>query len=135
MLITRDGKTIEHCKIIQLSDSKLIYTPKDGPHRKEIILPVEDVYMLKFDKSRNIYITSTGRKMSNESGIIPKGADAIYLKEGRQLIGFGTRMNDGMVSYLISNDPKALPFANEISKSEIFMIRRANGSTEIINPF
>lgn len=135
MVILRDGTIIDNCKIIQLSDSKLIYSMKGGSNRNEKVIPVNNIYMIKFENSRNIYITPTGRKMSNESGVIPKGADAIYLREGRQLIGYDTRDTDGLISYIISKKQKSLPFANEVPKSDVFMIRKGNGNTEIITPF
>lgn len=98
---------------------------------KEII-HVRDIYMIKYKDRGNVYFLSDGRRNTGENQQLAKDADVIYLLSGMEIPAWNTKMEYGVVKY--DNDKNKKKSKERIvNLNQIFMIKYADGSREVIN--
>lgn len=133
LILLRDGSEIE-CTIRLVSDTDIKYLlPRND---QQMSTPTSDVYMLNFNKRGNVYISPQGKRITGENRPIPKGADIVYLVEGKEIPAFNLNINDEEISFLDQKpSKKSIPVAKVYKRSEVFKIVYRDGSTDVITPF
>ena len=140
MVILRNGLDFQG-QVVIVSNDKTVIKDTNG-EQKEI--SNRDIYMIKYDKRGNVFFTESGERVSdNENdGKVPKGASAIYLIEGKEIIAYDISIDVSNVTYyppvkkslLIQIYGKSdTPVT--ISKNEVFLVRYQDGTKDLITDF
>ncbi len=74
LIILRNGRETT-ANIIQVNDREIIYAESNKKNSAEFTIPNTEVYMLRFAKRGNVYITNDGKRVTGENRILPKDAD------------------------------------------------------------
>ncbi len=130
LILLRDGSEIL-ASVQQISDDRIVYQI----NRNDIgrFIDTRDVYMIKFDKRGNIYITPDRKRISGENRPIPRGVDLVYLVDGAEFIAYNLHVGVDKISFLPSKpNKKSLPVAQEYDRNQVFKIKYADGTIDII---
>lgn len=132
VIVLRDGTEVIS-KIIQVDDTDVMFVPILGEGTEK--LELGQVYMLKFEKRGNVYITLDGKRKTGENQKIAKGADVIYLVSGKEIPGYEVQVNENKITYLPNprKNKNAIPIAEVLKPEEVFMIVYSDGTKDIIN--
>lgn len=130
VILLRDGSEIK-CTIKLVNDADIKYLlPRND---QQMAVSTADVYMLKFDRRGNVYITSDGKRVTGEKHIIPRDADVVYLVEGKELPAFNLSVDAHNISFLTQKPTKKnIPVATSYSRDNVFKIVYSDGSIDII---
>lgn len=130
LILLRDGSEIL-ASVQQISDDRVVYQI----NRNDItrFIDTRDVYMIKFDKRGNIYITPDRKRISGENRSIPRDVDLVYLVDGAEFIAYNLHVGVDKISFLPSKpNKKSLPVAQEFDRNKVFKIKYADGTIDII---
>lgn len=136
-VLLRTGEEI-WCKVEMVGNGLLTYRAEKSKSNK-ISLPINQVYMIKYEKRGNTFYNFKGEviKTSPSASQLSKKDIGIYLCEGEEIIASEVSMDVENVSYkisgknnLISKKRKGESF--RIPKSKIFLIRYYDGTKELL---
>lgn len=129
-ILMRDG-TEMNVSVQQLSDTKVMYRLNKKDDVKT--LPTRDVYMIKFDKRGNVYITPEGKRVTGENRPIPRDADIVYLVDGGEFPAYNLNVEENVVSFLLKKpSKKVIPVAEVYPRCQVFKIKYTDGTTDVI---
>lgn len=129
IIIYRDGRVLT-TKIIQVNTDRTLVRPdKKSP---EEWVDNTDVYMLKFKERGYVAFDENGNRTitTSDTKKTPKGAILIYLKCGKELVGYELRIDGDKVTYRLTGK-KSSPM-RQIDKDEVFMILYPDGSRDVL---
>lgn len=130
VILLRDGSEI-HADVQQLSDDRVVYQINKNDIAR--FVDTRDVYMIKFDKRGNIYITPDRKRITGENRPLPKGVDVVYLITGAEYPAYNLVVDLEKVSFLPSKpSKKQVPVAQVFSRNEVFKIRYSDGTIDVI---
>lgn len=130
LILMRDG-TEKKVKIVTVTNEKTTYCLNS---QNEESVPNILVYMIKYRQRGNVFFTEEGERISGDgNGRIPTGAAAIYLLEGKELIGYNIVMDEYKISF--TETKKSSSQTSYIAKSKIFLIKYPDGTKDIMNDF
>lgn len=133
IILMRNGSEIPST-VIQLSDDNVVYMT--NKNAGALSVATKDVYMIKFDKRGNIYISDNNKRISGENQIIPKGVDIVYLKSGREYPAYNLKVESEKITFLSQRPSKKnIPIAQEYPRDEVFKIKYADGIIDVISEF
>ena len=136
-VLLRTGEEI-WCKVELVGNGLLTYRAEKSKSNK-ISLPINQVYMIKYEKRGNTFYNSNGEviKTTPSASKMSKKDIGIYLCEGEEIIASEVSMDVENVNYkksgknnLISSRKKGESFS--IPKSQIFLIRYFDGTKELL---
>lgn len=139
LLIYRNGSE-KAVRIIMVSNSEVTYSEfaKGGPEQKE---DLRDVYMLRYAKRGNVYITDECKRITGENQKYDKNADIIYLIGGKEIIAYNLQILEDKIIY--EEKGKTNLFGKKgaggdagsrmINTSEVFFIKYKDGTKDILN--
>lgn len=139
-LILRNGVIIEG-KVNMVSDDGVYLVPwvkNKLLHKKGemTIIPIEELYLIKYDKRGNVYINLDGTRKTGENQKIDKDADIIYLLEGSEIPAFGLRIDNNNIYFQKSKEKKkAMSEQVTIPTSEVFMVLYSDKSVDVFNEY
>jgi len=130
VILLRDGSEI-NCTIRLVNDTDIKYLlPRND---QQMSVSTADVYMLKFNRRGNVYITPDGKRVTGENQSIPKDADIVYLVQGRELPAFNLSIDTDNISFLTQKPSKKnIPVATTYARGDVFKIVYRDGSIDII---
>lgn len=130
VVLLRDGSEI-NCTIRLVNDTDIKYLlPRNN---QQMSVPTTEVYMLKFNRRGNVYITTDGKRVTGENQSIPKDAEVVYLVCGKELPAFNLSVDTDCISFLTQKPSKKnIPVATTYSRAEVFKIVYRDGSIDII---
>lgn len=142
-LILRNGNILDG-KVSLVSDNgvdfntihfkKTILIPKAEVSVANI--PLDEIYMIKYDKRGNVYINLDGSRKSGENQKIDKNADIIYLLEGKEIPAFGLKIeNNNMIFQKSKDKKKALSDQVSLPISDVFMVIYSDKSIDVFNEY
>lgn len=129
-ILLRNGSEIE-CTIKLVNDTDVKYLVK----RNDQLLSAStsDIYMLKYDKRGNVYITSDCKRITGSDREIPKGADVVYLVKGEELPAFNLSVLSNTISFYDQKPSKKRVFGRlTYAREDVFKIVYRDGSMDII---
>lgn len=129
LILLRNGMEAE--AIVELVDDNEIIFRIDKKSPSQTI-DIHEVYMIKFAKRGNVYITPDGKRITGENQVIDKDADVIYLVSGGEVPAYNLKVSDYHVSFL-ANKPKnkkVIPIAQTLSRSDVFLIKYKDGTKD-----
>lgn len=137
LILYRDGSEKE-VKLIQVSKDEVVYSisSKGSPVIKD---DIKDIYMLRYSKRGNVYITPEGKRITGENHKIDKNADLIYLIEGGLIQAYNLQILSDIVKYesqpqgggLFGKKQQAEPLRS-LDLNKIFLIQYKDGTKDII---
>lgn len=132
MILLRDG-SVRKANIIMVNNERTVFsTDKNSSSQEEI--PNRDIYMIKYDKRGNVFFTDEGERFDGEGdGKIPSKAVAIYLLNGKEIIGYNVVMNTETVSYTTSK--RGGKDLSSLKKSDVFLVVWPDGTRDMLNDF
>lgn len=139
LILLRNGNEIAS-KVVKV-DSKQVTYKENERDWHELHQDLKDVYMIRFEKRGNIYITADGKRVTGESDKWLKGADRIYLVSGKEIQAYDLRVGEDEITYALPSGSGLFKLAFKkkadgifsLSPSEVFLIKYADGSKDIIN--
>lgn len=136
-IIMRNGDEIK-CRIIQSDREMLTMDIKERNGRQyksesENCIKLTDIYMLRYEKRGNVYITPEGKRITGESQKIPKGADIIYLVSGKEIPAYHLSFEENTISYQATKEKKKAR-SNRVTlpNSDVFIIKYSDGSRDLV---
>ena len=132
IILLRDGSE-RKVNIIMVKNEKTVFsTDKNSSTQEE--LANRDIYMIKYDKRGNVFFTDEGERFDGEGdGKIPSKAVAIYMIDGKEIIGYNVDMGTESVSYTTSK--KMVKEFTSLKKSDIFLVVYPDGTRDMLNDF
>lgn len=139
LIIYRNG-TEKAVRIIMVSGNDLTYSEfsKGGPEQKESL---KDIYMLRYAKRGNVYITDDCKRITGENQKHDKNADIIYLINGKEILAYNLMILEDKIIY--EEKGKTNLFGKKTDRndagskmlnlSEVFFIKYKDGTKDIIN--
>lgn len=133
LIILRNGREF-NVSIVQVNDQEVNYKESDKKNSTEFTTPTAEIYMLKFAKRGNVYITNDGTRITGENQIIPRDADVIYLVSGKEIPAYDLRVMKDRISFLLkkNKNTKIIPIAEVFPRTDVFMIRYSDGTKDIL---
>lgn len=133
LIILRNGRETT-ANIIQVNDREIIYAESNKKNSAEFTVPNTEVYMLRFAKRGNVYITNDGKRVTGENRILPKDADVIYLVEGQEIPAYDLRIMEDRITYLAkkNKNKNVVPIAEVLPRSAVFMVKYTDGTTDVL---
>lgn len=130
VILLRDGSEI-NCTIKLVNDADIKYLlPRNDQHMS---VSTADVYMLKFSRRGNVYITPDGKRVTGENQSIPKDADIVYLVQGKEFPAFSLSVDTDRISFMTQKPSKKnTPPTTTYSRDDVFKIVYHDGSIDII---
>lgn len=109
-------------------------TTFENSHGERIIVPNTNIYMIKYRQRGNVFFTEDGKRFSGETdGKIPNGAAAIYLLQGKEVIGYHVAIEEDRISYNLTR--KSNSEAQHIPTDSVFLILYHDGTKDMLNDF
>lgn len=137
LIIYRNGNE-KNVKLVMVSSDLVTYR-ENSKNTTEFQDSLKNVYMLKFSKRGNVYITEDGKRMTGENQKISKEANLIYLISGREIQAYSLRIEDDKVLYDskkesggIFNRKRTSNSAETIPLSDVFFIKYSDGTKDLI---
>lgn len=139
LLIYRNGGE-KAVRIIMVSGSEVTYSEyaKSGPEQKESL---KDIYMLRYSKRGNVYITDDCKRITGENQKYDKNADIIYLIDGKEILAYNLQILEDKIIY--EEKGKTNLFGKKtagsdagskmLNVSDVFFIKYKDGTKDIIN--
>lgn len=142
-IIFRNG-VIDDTKIVQVRDSKIIYTNLDVQDKK-LEVPTKDIFMISIEDVGNIYFNEFGERKAGESkSAKPSKSDIVYLVSGYEIPCEKVRVSGDFVSFKVKDNNiwkglKGVIGFNKkkeqiVPKEDVFMICYRNGTNDFITP-
>lgn len=135
LIVLRDGTEIAS-KVMQISVKEVSYKEKANDKQSQQI-DLKDVYMVRFEKRGNIYITEDCKRITGENDKWNKDADRIYLTKGKEIQAFNLNVKENTITYTLTQKGKGkksnMIEVETISPAEVFMIKYSDGTKDIIN--
>ena len=130
IILLRDGSEV-NCNIKLVNDTDIKYLlPRND---QQMSVPTSEVYMLKFNRRGNVYITPDGKRITGENQNIPRDADVVYFVEGKELPVFNLNVEVDRISFLTQKPTKkTIPVAETYNRDQIFKINYRDGTIDII---
>lgn len=138
LIIFRNGDEKE-VRIVMVSSDEVTYSEsaKGGPIIKD---KLKDVYMLRYSKRGNVYVTEDCKRITGENQKIDKDANVIYLIKGREILAYDLKIQENTVAYSAKPKSKSLfgkkdtvePM-HSLDISEVFFIKYIDGTKDLIN--
>lgn len=130
LIIFRDG-TEKMVQVKQVNSDKTVYLEGKGKKATQQLADNANIYMIKYEKRGNVYFTEDGDRVTgNAVRKVPKGTVVLYLKKGQELLAYDFEMESRIVHY--KTEKKKNASVKSIPKSDIFMIRYADGTKDVL---
>ncbi len=137
LIILRSGKEHEGKVVHSNQNSVSIETKTGGLFSKEVsttTLNPSDIYMIKYKGRGNVYFKDNGSRISGENQKIDKGADIIYLKDGKEIPAWNLTFEPETITFRTSKEnKKARSSTVTVRIEEVFLIKYSDGSRDVIN--
>lgn len=132
LMIFRDGSE-KSVKVIQVADKRVTYLPQGKKNTQETYADPKDVYMIRFKERGNVYITPEGKRVTGENRKTDKGADLIYMVEGKEIQAYNLQVLENVIVYQ-EEKPKKKQYVSPVTvgKDEVFMIKYKDGTKDMI---
>ncbi len=137
LIIFRNGDEKE-VRIVMVSSDEVTYSEsaKGGPVIKD---KLKDIYMLRYSKRGNVYITEDCKRISGENQKIDKDANVIYLVKGGEILAYDLLIQENTVMYSAKPKNKSLfgkkgtvePMQS-LDISDVFFIKYKDGTKDLI---
>lgn len=136
VIILRDGTEMP-AKIIQVDSKKVTYREDDSKRSPLKYKILGDVYMVRFEKRGNVYITADGKRITGENEKWDKSTNRIYLVSGREILANSLKVTEDQILYTEKTQSKSVFKKVEsqqfsVKRSEVFMIAYSDGTRDII---
>ncbi len=133
LMILRNGRE-SNVAIVQVNDREVIYKESIKKNAPELSINNSEIYMLRFAKRGNVYITAEGKRVTGENQTIPRDADIVYLVEGKEIPAYDLRVMEDRVTFLLkkNKNSKVIPIAEVFPRSAVFMIRYSDGTRDVL---
>lgn len=140
-IILRNGG-MKYVKVVMVNGDKLIYRASEKPTDPEQEMELKDIYMIHYKTRGNVYIKEDGKRVNGERQERHNNADLIYLVQGREIVAYNVQVIGDDVTYQekqkskkknLFAPTKLVPGAS-FTTAEVFMIKYADGTREIITP-
>lgn len=137
LIIFRDGSE-KIVQIVQVSKNKTTYIEGKAKKATQHVCDNRNVYMIKNDKRGNVFFTEDGERITGNIVKLPtnwqfKKAVLIYLNKGQEILAYDFAMEAHIVTYKESEKKNAIE--RSLPKSDIFMIKYADGSKDVLTDF
>jgi len=136
LIVLRDGSELA-VKVIQV-DGRLVTYKERAKAKRELYQDLRDVYMIRYEKRGNIYITDDGKRITGENEKWDKSADRIYLVEGREIQAYNLSVRADRITYSLGSGKglfkkkSSTYMSQSVSPQDVFMIKYADGTKDII---
>lgn len=130
-IIFRDGR-MQSVKIIQTDNEKTLVMESGANSASEHYIMNTEIFMLKSYSRGNVVFNRFGERIltTSEHIDIPKGAMSIICVDGREIVGYNAKIENGNVIYNTAKKNKGQQMS--IPASEVFLINYPNGSRDIL---
>ena len=138
LVVYRNGEE-RQVRLLMVSSDEVTYSlsAKGGPVLKD---KLKDVYMLKYSKRGNVYITEDCKRITGENNKIGKDANIIYLVKGGEIIAYDLQIQENTLVYSSRPRSKSIFAKKEpevtmqsIDLHDVFFIRYKDGTKDLIN--
>lgn len=139
MIVYRNG-TEKKVRLLVVSTDKVTYqeSTKGGPEFQDVL---RDIYMLKYGKRGNVYISEEGKRISGEFQKIGKGVNVIYLVSGKEILADKLQIAEDKVKYTEKKDDAKVfgkkkmttDDIKEIDLKDVFLIKYSDGTKDLVN--
>lgn len=130
IMITRDG-TMTPVKIEKISASQVTFTDLKHKKRGRLNAPADFVYMIMKEKGNNIFFDEEGNQTTAPVVSFDKKDNVMFLNRGEMFVVYNVTVSRDAISYQL-RDKKKAPWIKS-PKSDVFMIRNADGTATLFN--
>lgn len=127
MLVTRDG-TITPVKIVKISTQDVTYLDLSKKKRQRTAA-TSFVYMIMKEKGNNIFFDEEGNQMTSPVVKFDKKDNVMFTNDGKIFPIYEVSIGKDAITYKLQGKKKA-PVETK-AKSEVFMIRNADGTSTV----
>ena len=123
---------MQSVKIIQTDNEKTLVMESGANSASEHYIMNTEIFMLKSYSRGNVVFNRFGERIltTSEHIDIPKGAMSIICVDGREIVGYNAKIENGNVIYNTAKKNKGQQMS--IPASEVFLINYPNGSRDIL---
>ena len=130
VMITRDGSMIT-VRVEKISSSQVTFVDLKHKKRGRLTAPADFVYMIMKEKGNNIFFDEEGNQTTSPVVKFDKKDNVMFLNRGEMFVVYNVSVGKEEVSYQLKDKKKAPVI--KVKKSEVFMIRNADGTTTLYN--
>lgn len=130
IMITRDGSMIT-VKVEKISSSQVTFTDLKHKKRGRLNAPTDYVYMIMKEKGNNIFFDEDGNQTTSKVVKYGKKDNVMFTNDARIIVVYNVSVGKEEVTCQLKDKKKA-PIQH-IKKSDIFMIRNADGTNTLYN--
>ena len=128
-ILLRNGEEIK-AKISAYSDDEVMYKLFDNPTGATLILNKKAIFLIKKADGSKEFLKVANKPPEPKQVEQPIGFDLLILRSGEEIKATIIANTDDEVMYKLFNDPSSTNII--IDKQEIFMIKKKDGTEEII---
>ncbi len=131
-ILTRDGNT-KKVRVVKIDSEHVTYLDLKNKKKGEQTFPTDFVYMIQKEKGNNIFFDNEGNQMSSPIVKIDEKKDAVFTNKGEIFNVYNLTVKKDDISYKL-RDKKKEPYIT-IPKTDVFMIRYADGTNSILTTY
>lgn len=130
IMITRDGSMIT-VKVEKISSSQVTFIDLKHKKRGRLNAPADFVFMIMKEKGNNVFFDEEGNQFTSPTVKLGKKDNVMFLNNGKIFPVFNMIVEKDAISYQLKDKKKAP--RHTASKSDIFMVRNADGTNTLYN--
>lgn len=130
IMITRDGSMIT-VKVEKISSSQVTFIDLKHKKRGRLNAPADFVFMIMKEKGNNVFFDEEGNQFTSPIVKFDKKDNVMFLNNGKIFPVFNMAVEKDNISYQLKDKKKAP--RHTTPKSEIFMVRNADGTNTLYN--
>ena len=131
MLVTRDG-VLTPIKIIRISNHEVVYIDISNKKRQKTA-PTNFVYMIMREKGNNIFFDNEGNQTTSPAVKIDKKDNVLFTNDGKVFPVYELSIGKNDIGYKLQDKKKSDEYS--IAKSDVFMIRNADGTSTVFTDY
>lgn len=131
LIVLRNGTEIPS-KVMYV-DTKYVTYKENLRNKNETKQDLKEVYMIRFERRGNIYITEDCKRVTGENEKWEKNADRIYLVEGKEIQVTSLTVAEDEITYTPLGEKRTRGRGGQfgLTPSDVFMIKYSDGTKDI----
>lgn len=130
IMITRDGSMMP-VKVERISTSQVTFIDLKHKRRGRLNAPTDFVYMIMKEKGNNLFFDEEGNQSTVPVVKFDKKDNVLFLNNGKVFPIYNVSVDKDEITYQVKDKKNAPRYS--MPKSDVFMVRNADGSNTLYN--
>lgn len=130
VMITRDG-SMTTVKVEKISSTQVTFVDLKHKRRGRLNAPADFVFMIMKEKGNNVFFDEEGNQFTAPAVKFDKKDNVMFLNNGKIFPVYNMIVEKDEISYQLKDKKKAPRYS--LPKSEVFMVRNADGTNTLYN--